>query len=373
MLRRFVPLAAVGAAFAGGFTACFTLDAGRNPVAAEGLAPLPAAPAAEYGLDRLDALVRLVGPAVVTVDAVKAAAGTTAAGKGKPTEDSGSGALVKLPGLTGVYVLTNNHVVGGAKPAEVTATLADGRIVQPDLVVADPESDVAVLRLPAGDLPTLELADSDRVKVGQWVLAFGSPFGLHQTVTHGIISARNRGQISLGNTIRIKEFLQTDAPINPGNSGGPLVDLTGKVVGINTAIATNNGANSGISFSIPANLAGRIARELLEKGVVSRGFLGLQLAATLEPAAALKLGLTRVTGALVEGVHPAGPAADAGLTVGDVILKLDAVEIRDENHLINLVSALPANQRVTLTVWRGRQPAAVAVVIGDWNQANARR
>ena len=146
------------------------------------------------------------------------------------------------------------------------------------------------MKLEADDLPTLAFADSDRARQGQWVLAFGSPFGLQQTVTHGIISARNRGQISLGNTIRIKEFLQTDAPINPGNSGGPLVDLSGRVVGINTAIATSNGANSGISFSIPANLAQRIARELLSGGIVNRAFLGLQLAPNLEAATALKLG-----------------------------------------------------------------------------------
>src|SRR5439155_16772079 len=130
-------------------------------------------------------------------------------------------------------------------------------------------TDIAILELPEAEVvTTAALGDSDRMRVGHWVLAFGSPFGLNQTVTHGIISARDRGQVSLGTTIRIKEFLQTDAAINPGSSGGPLVDMTGAVVGINTAIASNNGNNSGVSFSIPSNLVRRVARELLEKGTV---------------------------------------------------------------------------------------------------------
>jgi serine protease Do len=263
-------------------------------------------------------------------------------------------------------VLTNNHVVGGSRPGEVSVTMSDGRILVPKNAWFDPESDIAVLKLAEDNLPTLTLGDSDRVKIGQWVLAFGSPFGLHQTVTHGILSARDRGQISLGPTIRIKEFLQTDAPINPGNSGGPLVDLAGDIIGINTAMATNNGTNTGISFSIPVNLVRRVATELVVKGSVSRGYLGLQLAATIEPAIALRLGLTSVRGAMVEGVHPEGPAGLGGVQQGDVILKLDAVEIRDETHLINLVSALPGNQKVTLTVWRGRQSKTLNVTIGDW-------
>ena len=136
------------------------------------------------------------------------------------------------------------------------------------------------------------------------MLAFGSPFGLNQTVTHGIISATQRGQINLGSTIRLKEFLQTDAAINPGSSGGPLVDLDGKVVGINTAIASKSGDNSGVSFSIPANMVKRIATQLIEKGSVTRGYLGVQLASTLDPAEALRLGLSRVNGAYVEIVTP---------------------------------------------------------------------
>src|SRR5205085_7862157 len=197
------------------------------------------------------------------------------------------------------YVVTNNHVVTGSRPEQITMTLSDGRVVRPVAVWTDPESDVAVLRVDAGGLPTATFADSDKVHVGQWVLAIGSPFGLNQSVTHGIISARERGQISLGGAIRIKDFLQTDAAINPGSSGGPLVNLDGEVVGINTAIASQSGSNSGVAFSIPINLVKRVARQLQERGTVSRGYLGLQLMASFEPAEALKLGLDRVQGCLV--------------------------------------------------------------------------
>jgi S1-C subfamily serine protease len=375
MTRRFAfSLLVTGSAFAGGVATTALVDA-RSPVAAQSGSPLPPPPAFDRpplgGPERFDDVIRQIAPSVVAVDALKPSAGT--AKVAKPTEESGSGVLVRLDGFKGVYAVTNNHVVGAARPNEITATLADGRILQPDRVWTDPESDIAILRLPVENLPVAELADSDRVRVGQWVLAFGSPFGLNQTVTHGIISARDRGQISLGNTIRIKEFLQTDAAINPGSSGGPLVDMSGAVVGINTAIASNNGNNSGVSFSIPSNLVRRVARELLEKGTVTRGYLGMQLAPTIEPMAALKMGLTRVWGALVESVHPDGPAARGGLRPGDVILKLDAVEIRDENQLINLIGALPVNQRVRVTVWRNRQPQALEVLVGDWSAATGRR
>jgi S1-C subfamily serine protease len=208
--------------------------------------------------------------------------------------------------------------------------------------------------------------------VGQWVLAFGSPFGLNQTVTHGIISARNRGQISLGSTIRIKDFLQTDAAINPGSSGGPLVNMDGEVIGINTAIASQSGSNSGVAFSIPINLVKRVMHQLLEKGAVARGYLGMQLAASFEPADALRLGLDRVQGALIEAIYPDTPAAGAGLRVNDVVLELDSVKIRDENHLINSVSALAAGQRIRLQIWRDRRLLAVEASVGDWSTAQGR-
>jgi S1-C subfamily serine protease len=281
--------------------------------------------------------------------------------------------LIRLAGQPGVLVLTNNHVIAHAGPQQITVSLDDGRLLRPGRVLADPESDVAVLRLDGNDnLPSAPLGDSDQVRVGQWVLAFGSPFGLNQTVTHGIISARERGQVSLGSTIRIKDFLQTDAAINPGSSGGPLVNLDGEVIGINTAIASHNGSNSGVAFSIPVNLVKRVLRQLLEKGSVARGYLGLQLAANFEPADALKLGLDRARGAWVEKVFPDTPAAAARLQANDVILQVDSVAIRNENHLINWISALPAGQKIRLQVWRERQPLTVEAVVGDWTKEQNR-
>ena len=372
-MNRKLPLFVLGAAFLGGLAAELLLRASQ-PVAAQG-PPLPPAPKAHLTggekapaqtlEDRFQSVIKQIGPAVVAVDAVKPSANDPTA-KGKAIEESGSGVLVRFRGVAGVIAITNNHVVGSAEPAKVYVTLADGRILQPSRIWADPESDISLLKLDDDTLPSVELGDSDKARRGQWVLAFGSPFGLNQTVTHGVISATDRGQINLGSTIRIKEFLQTDAAINPGSSGGPLVDLDGRVVGINTAIASKSGDNSGVSFSIPANMVKRIAHQLIHKGVVSRGYLGVQLASTLEPAEALRLGLSRVSGALVEIVHGNTPAQAAGLKVGDVILKLEDVTLRDENHLINLVSTLPPGQKVKLVVWRDRRAQTAEVTIGEY-------
>ena len=316
--------------------------------------------------DRFELVARRVAPAVVYVEARKPADRPGVKGA---SDESGSGVLTKLDGRRDYLVLTNNHVIAGAEPGRIIVHLGDGRVFRPYRVWADPESDVAVLGLEGvASLPTAPLGDSDRMQVGHWVLAFGSPFGLNQTVTHGIISARERGQVSLGNTIRIKDFLQTDAAINPGSSGGPLVNLHGEVIGINTAIASPINSNSGVSFSIPINLYKKIMLQLLERGTVPRGYLGIQLAPAIEPTEALKLGLDRVQGALVEVVYPGTPAAQAGLRAGDVVLEADGVPIRNENHLINLISGLPAGRTITLTVWRDRKRLTLQATIGDWSK-----
>jgi S1-C subfamily serine protease len=320
--------------------------------------------------DRFELVARQVAPAVVAVEASKPAAGNA---KAKPVEESGSGVIIRAEGQRYFLVLTNNHVVAQAAPEQITISLADGRLFRPGQVWADPESDIALLRLDTStSLPAANLGDSDQVRVGQWVLAIGSPFGLNQTVTHGIISARERGQVSLGSTIRIKDFLQTDAAINPGSSGGPLVNLDGEVIGINTAIASQNGNNSGVAFSIPINLVKRVMRQLLEKGSVARGYLGLQLAPLFEPADAFKLGLDRTQGALVETVYADTPAAAAGLRTSDVILQVDNTPIRNENHLINHISSLTPGQRVRLQVWREQKLMTLEAVVGDWSRAQSR-
>jgi len=313
--------------------------------------------------ERFQQVARKVCPCVVYVEARRGQ------GERGSEEESGSGVLVRLPGRSEVFVWTNHHVVAGAGPERIVIHLADRRVLRPVRVWGDAESDVAVLSLgERQDLPTASLGDSDRMEVGMWVLAIGSPFGLNQTVTHGIISARNRGQVSLGQGIRIKEFLQTDASINPGSSGGPLVNLNGEVIGINTAIASPSGSSSGIAFSIPSNFFRRIALELLEKGRIVRGALGVQVASAIEPADALRLGLERTDGALVEAILPGTSAEKAGLRPGDIVLELNGTPIEHGNHFINLISDTPPGKTVTLTVWRAGQRLQLQASVADWDE-----
>src|SRR5262245_12852712 len=356
-------------AFAGGLTASYW-NKGTNLAFAQ--PPDPTRPTENLGVSRdaFESAARRLSPSIVAIEAVKP---TVKEGKARSVDDSGSGVLVRIPGKRGVFVVTNNHVIGQAPPAQITVSLSDSRIFHPTRVISDPETDIALLAVPDSETVTAAaLGDSDRMRVGHWVLAFGSPFGLNQTVTHGIISARERGQVSLGTTIRIKEFLQTDAAINPGSSGGPLVNLDGEVIGINTAIASPSGSNSGIAFSIPINLVRKVGTQLLEKGRVTRGYLGVQLSPGFESGDAVKLGLTKAQGALVDGVHPDTPAATAGLRAKDVILDLDGVAVRNENQFINRISNLPPGQKIALKLWRDRRAVTVEAGVGDWSTVEAR-
>jgi serine protease Do len=347
--------------------------AAQSPVIGEGGSPFPEGPRDPLMAlsDRFETIAQKLLPAVVSIEAIKPPKANS--NRTKPIEESGSGVLVKLDGKPGYYVITNNHVISQARNDQITIHLADGRIFRPIQVWTDPETDIALMAIESSNaLPTAPLGNSDNVRVGRWVLAFGSPFGLSQTVTHGIISARDRGQVSLGGTIRIKEFLQTDAAINPGSSGGALVDMTGQVIGINTAIASHNGSNSGVAFAIPSNLVKRVVAQMLAQGQVQRGFLGMQLAQGFEPNEALRLGLERVQGALVEKVYPDTPASMAGLRPNDVILQIESVAVRNENHLINLISNLPIGQRIRMQVWRDRNTSTLEAVVGDWAKAQTR-
>jgi serine protease Do len=369
MLRRMALILLLGAcSFAGGTVAVLSGPRLASVALAQ---PGPAGGGGDLTRtsERFEAVARKVMPAVVAVEAKKPAGGKRL----KAEEESGSGVLIRFEGQRGVLVLTNNHVIADAGAKAITVSLSDDRIVKPAQVWADPESDVALLRLDGVEnVTTAPLGDSDSVRVGQWVLAFGSPFGLNQTMTHGIISARERGQIGLGSTIRIKDFLQTDAAINPGSSGGPLVNLDGEVIGLNTAIASHSNSSSGVAFSIPINLVKRVSKQLLEKGAVSRGYLGMQMAETFEAADALRLGLERAQGALVEKVYPDTPAAAAGLKPNDVVLQLDGTTIRNENQLINLITATPAGQKVRLQVWRDKRTVSLDAVVGDWSKGQGR-
>lgn len=317
--------------------------------------------------ERFEAVAKKVLPAVVAVEARKPMVRPD--GTKKTVQESGSGVLVRFEGRPGEYVCTNNHVITGAEPARITVQLADGRLLVPEKVWGDPAADVAILKVSSPHpLPTAPLGDSERMQVGHWALAVGSPFGLNQTVTHGIISARGRGEVQLGSKIRVKDFLQTDAAINPGSSGGPLVNLNGEVIGINTAIASESDNHSGIAFSIPINLFRRIALELLDRGQVVRGYVGLQLSGSFDANDALKLGLERGWGALVEAVHPGAPAASAGLKVGDVILEMDNLPVRNENQFITTIAATPPGRSVSLVIWRERKKLALTMKVADWAQ-----
>jgi S1-C subfamily serine protease len=313
--------------------------------------------------DRFALVAKRIAPAVVSIEARKADGKNTK----KMLEDSGSGVIVKLDNRPGYFVFTNNHIVEGSAPKDIVLLLADGRLMHPSRTWLYPAADVAVLQLDTADtLTAAPLGDSDQLQQGHWVLAIGSPFSLSQTVTHGIVSALGRGQVSLGNDIHIKDFIQSDAAINPGSSGGPLLNLRGEIVGINTAIASPTGGSNGISFSIPSNSFRRFADQLLDKGTVSRGYLGIQLATALDPYQALRLGLDRGWGALVEVVHPRSPADQAGLQVGDVILEVNQQLVRNENHCINIISAIPPGRPISLVIWRDRRRMVVQAMIDDY-------
>lgn len=318
--------------------------------------------------DRFELVARTVLPAVVSIEATKPA-GTTG---NRTAEDSGSGVIITSFDGAGFAVVTNNHVVAGARPDKVFVNMADGRLLRPTAIIGDPETDIAVLRVPGQGLPTAKFGDSDKMRVGHWVLALGSPYGLNQSVTHGIISARDRGRVKLNEAMRVKDFLQTDAAINPGSSGGPLVNLNGEVIGINTAIASESGSSAGVSLSIPSNQVRRIAKQLLERGYVSHGYLGLQLSSTFDPVTAESMGLDRARGAKVDAVVANSPGGRAGLRANDVVLKVDSIEIRHDNHLINLISMLPAGQKVRLEVWRDRKAITLDAEVGDWQSARPR-
>ncbi len=273
---------------------------------------------------------------------------------------AGSGVIIDSDG----YVLTNAHVVHTATNIQVT--LADERTYEAELVGSDPDSDVAIIKLlDAKDLPTARLGNSDDLRVGQWVLAIGSPFGLHQSVTAGIVSAIGRNQMGLA---QYEDFIQTDAAINPGNSGGPLVNLSGEVIAINSAIRSGGGYgeayNIGIGFAIPINMASEIADDLRLNGSVRRGWLGVSIQ-DLTPEIAEALGLSEHGGALVSEVLPDSPAKTAGFQVGDVIIALDGEPVHDSADLKNRVARLTVDERRYFVINRDGREREISVLIGE--------
>lgn len=272
-----------------------------------------------------------------------------------PQQGVGSGVIVSGDG----NILTNNHVVDGAD--EVTVTLSDGREIPAKVVGADPMSDLAVVRVDAEDLPAAELGDSDSLRIGEWVVAAGNPFGLRDTVTAGIISATGRSNVRIA---EYEDFIQTDAAINPGNSGGPLVDLHGRVIGVNTAIATRSGGNAGVGFAIPINMAKSIMKSLIDNGKVVRGWMGVAIQ-PLDEAMAKSFGYDSTEGALIGDVLPDSPAEDAGLKTGDIVVKFGDTDIHDMQQLRNVAAATEPGTTVRIKVIRDGKPLTVKLKVAQ--------
>jgi len=254
----------------------------------------------------------------------------------------GSGVVVTQDG----YILTNNHVVDGAK--EVKVTLEDGHEYTAKVIGRDPKSDLAVVKIEANNLPVVPMADSDAVQVGDVVLAVGNPFGVGQTVTQGIVSAIDRGNMGIE---AYENFIQTDAAINPGNSGGALVDIKGRLVGINTAILSRSGGSQGVGFAIPSNLARIVMESLVQNGHVTRGYLGVMIQ-NITPALAEEFKLKDTKGALIGDVVDDGPAAKAGFKPGDVVLAFNGRKVSDSRHLQLDVAATKPGSIVPVEILR---------------------
>jgi serine protease Do len=268
----------------------------------------------------------------------------------------GSGVIVSPEG----YILTNNHVVDGA--TDIRVTLSDKRELKAKIVGTDPKTDVAVLKLEGSSFPAITLGDSSKVQVGDYALAIGDPFGVGQTVTMGIVSAKGRGNLGIED---YEDFIQTDAPINPGNSGGALVNDRGELVGINTAILSHgSGGNEGIGFAVPVNLARSVMSQILDHGKVTRGYLGVVIQ-PITPAMAKDLGLSEMQGALVGDVSPKGPAQAAGVQRGDIILQINGNVVTDNNELRNTVSMMQPGETVKLKVSRDGSTKDLDVKLGE--------
>ncbi len=272
----------------------------------------------------------------------------------RKTQSLGSGVIVDAErGL----VLTNNHVIANA--VQITVTLRDGRQLEAELIGTDPKTDVAVINIPAEDLVDVKPADSDALRVGDFVAAIGNPFGIGQTVSSGIIGGLNRSGLGIE---EYENFIQTDAAINPGNSGGALVDLRGELVGINTAIFSQGGGNIGIGFAIPINLAMQIMEQLVESGQVQRGFLGISTQ-DLTPALVEAFGLKHKKGAVITSVDEDSPAGKAGLQPGDILLKINGRDVKNAGDVRNRFGLLTIGEQVAFDILRAGENKKITTIV----------
>jgi serine protease Do len=269
----------------------------------------------------------------------------------------GSGFIIGVDG----YIITNAHVVDGAD--EVTVNLSDKRDFKAKVIGADKRTDIALLKIDAKDLPKVVIGDPDKLRVGEWVVAIGKPFGLENTMTAGIVSAKGR-DLPQENLV---PFIQTDVAINPGNSGGPLFNMKGEVVGINSLIYSRTGGYMGLAFAIPIDVAMNTVNQLKDKGRVTRGRIGVQIQpVTKEDAESFGLGAPR--GALVNGVEKDAPAAKAGIEIGDIIIKVDGRDVKSSNELPRIISIVRPGTKINLTVWRKGAQKDFAVTVAEMKE-----
>ncbi len=274
----------------------------------------------------------------------------------RKTESLGSGVIMDARrGL----VVTNNHVIANAE--QIAVKLRDGRRLQAELIGTDPETDIAVIKIDAKDLTAVRVADSERLRVGDFVVAIGNPFGLGQTVTSGIISALGRSGLGIEG---YEDFIQTDASINPGNSGGALVSLRGELIGINTAIFSQSGGNVGIGFAIPSNMVNRVIEHLVRHGEVKRGAIGVQLQ-DLTPELAKAFDVAAQGGAVVVGVVPDSEADRSGLRAGDVVVGVDGKRARDASDVRNRIGLLRVGETVRFEVLREGSLQTIIIKVGE--------
>jgi serine protease Do len=267
----------------------------------------------------------------------------------------GSGVVVSPDG----YIVTNNHVV--EKADEIKVTLLDKRSFKGRIVGADPKTDIAIVKIDASNLPILKWGDSEKLQVGEFVLAIGNPYGLSHTVTMGIISAVGRANVGIAD---YEDFIQTDAAINPGNSGGPLVNIKGELIGINTAIFSRTGGYQGIGFAVPSNMVRLVMDQLIQRGKIIRGWIGVTIQ-ELTPELSQKFGLKKSKGALVSDVAKDSPAARAGILKGDIILDFNGKEVKDVSSLRNMVAQSNTGSEVSMKIFRSGREYTVKIIIAE--------
>jgi len=275
-------------------------------------------------------------------------------GESRQSASLGSGVIVGAEG----YILTNHHVIETADEIEVA--LADGRKASAKIVGTDPETDLAVLKVDLTGLPAIAFGSPNLLGVGDLVLAIGNPFGVGQTVTMGIVSAKGRSHLGIST---FENFIQTDAAINPGNSGGALVDATGNLVGINSAIYSRTGGSLGIGFAIPSDLARQVMEQIVQTGSVIRGWIGVEVQ-DISPELAESFNLPNTNGTLIAGVQPGGPAERAGIRRGDILMAVESREVTDSTRMLNLIVALKHGEQATLKRLRDDEESLVQIKVG---------